>query len=263
MAEIPFYKKHWTTIDEERLDRYQRMFQWNPDSRVLYKAADIQAGHTVAELGCGPGHTAVEIANWVGPDGHVHALDINADFIAQTRKNAITANVNDRITAHQCDGTDLPLADGSVHRVTTRNTLMYVDDPSITLGEFERVLRPGGKVHAIEGDWPMMVVEPVATSSWQALVAAAAHVCRTPEIGRKLTGLFAAVGFRDIEVQVSAKPDTVGRLLPMIKNMAGYARNGGEMAEAEIDAILATLDRALAKGTYLVVAPQFIVTGSR
>jgi hypothetical protein len=26
----PFYKEHWVNIEPERLDRYQRMFQWNP-----------------------------------------------------------------------------------------------------------------------------------------------------------------------------------------------------------------------------------------
>lgn len=262
MSDIPFYKEHWTTIDGERLDRYQRMFEWNPASAVLYESADIQDGHIVAEFGCGPGHTAIEIAKWVGSEGHVHALDINIDFIAQTRKNATTACVNDRVTAHQCDGSKLPLPDVSLDRVTTRNTLIYVDDPMVTLGEFKRVLRPDGKLHAIEGDWPMMVVEPVPSETWRALVSAAAHACQTAEIGRKLTGLLAQSGFHDIDVQVITRPDTEGRLLPMIRNMAGYARDGGEMDEAEIDSIFSTLDQALTDKTYLVLAPQFVVTGS-
>lgn len=263
MPKIPFHKDHWLTIDNKRLDRYRRMFEWNPRSAVLYEAADIRAGHIVAEFGCGPGHTAVEIADWVCPDGHVHALDINTDFIALTRENATKAGVNDRITAHRSDGPELPLPDSSLDRVTTRNTLIYVEDPLVTLGEFKRVLRPGGIVHAIEGDWPMMVAEPVPTKTWQALVSAAAHACQTPEIGRKLPGLLARSGFRDIAVQVVTRPDTVGRLLPMIENMAGYAREGREMAEAEIDEILATLDQALRDKTYLALAPQFVVTGSR
>ena len=262
MSDIPFYKKHWTTIDDERLNRYQRMFEWNPASAVLYESADIRVGHIVAEFGCGPGHTAIEIANWVGSEGHVHALDINTDFIAQTRKSAITAGVDDRVTVHQCDGSELPLPGGLLDRVTTRNTLIYVDNPMVTLGEFKRVLRPDGKVHAIEGDWPMMVVEPVPTKTWRALVSAAAHACQTPEIGRRLTGLLARSGFHDIGVQVITRPDTVGRMLPMIRNMAGYAQDGGMMDESEIDLIFSTLDQALTDQTYLVLAPQFVVTGS-
>ncbi len=263
MADNPFYKSHWVTIDDERLNRYQSLFEWSPSSAVLYEPADIKVGHIVAELGCGPGHTAIEIANWVESEGHVHALDINTDFVAQTRENAIKAGVDDRITAHQCDGSELPLPDGSLDRMTTRNTLIYVDDPMATLGEIRRVLCPDGKVHAIEGDWPMMVVEPVPTEVWQAFVSAAAHACQTPNIGRKLSGLLARSGFRDIDVQVITRPDMEGRLMPMIKDMAGYARDGGKMTNEKIDGVLSTLDQALAKETYLVLAPQFVVTGLR
>lgn len=183
MTDMPFYKDHWVSIDDERLDRYQRMFEWNPESADLYEAADIQSGHIVADFGCGPGHTAIEIANWVGSEGHVHALDINSAFVTQTQENAIKAGVDDRVTAHLSDGSELSLPDNSIDRVTTRNTLIYVDDPMVTIGEFKRVLRPGRKMHAIEGDWPMMVVEPVPTKTWQTLVSAAGRACRTPNIG--------------------------------------------------------------------------------
>ena len=134
MANEPFYKDHWIKIDQDRLDRYDRMFQWNPASLALYEPADIRPGH---------------IAN--------------------------AAGVGDRVTAHQCDGSILPLPDESLDRLTTRNTIIYVDDPERTIREFRRVLRAGGRVHAIEGDWPMMVIEPVPSKDWAALVNAASH----------------------------------------------------------------------------------------
>lgn len=263
MSEVPYYKEIWVEIDGERLARYQRLFEWNPASSVLYEPADIQQGHVVADFGCGPGHTAIEMCNWVGPHGAIHAMDINAAFVTQARENAKRVGLGDRITVHQSDGCQLPLKDGSLDRLTTRNTLIYVDEPSSTIEEFRRVLRHGGKVHAIEGDWPMMVAEPVPTDRWQALVSAASHACRTPDIGRKLTGYLSRLGFRDISLQVITRPDMEGRLLPMIKDMAGYARDSGVMGGEEIDAILAALERALESGTYLALAPQFVVTASR
>jgi ubiquinone/menaquinone biosynthesis C-methylase UbiE len=87
-----FYKDHWVNIDQERLDRYERMFQWNPASSALYEPADIRVGHIVADFGCGPGHTAIEIAKWVGPSGHVHALDINSDFVTRTQRALATGS---------------------------------------------------------------------------------------------------------------------------------------------------------------------------
>jgi len=79
MAGNPFYKDHWINIDLGRLDRYERMFQWSPASATLYEPVDIRPGHIVADFGSGPGHTAIEIAKWVGRNGHVHALDINSE----------------------------------------------------------------------------------------------------------------------------------------------------------------------------------------
>jgi ubiquinone/menaquinone biosynthesis C-methylase UbiE len=43
--------------------------------------ARISSGESVVEIGCGPGFTACEIANWVGPSGHVDGTDVNAGFI--------------------------------------------------------------------------------------------------------------------------------------------------------------------------------------
>jgi ubiquinone/menaquinone biosynthesis C-methylase UbiE len=171
-------------------------------------------------FGCGPGYTTIEIANWIGPGGHVHALDINADFVAQVRKNADAASVGDRVTAHRTDGSTLPLPHALLDRLTARNTLIYVDDPEAKLRECRRVIRPNGKLDAIEGDWPMMVVEPVPAADWSALVTAASRACRTPDIGRKLYTLLRRAGFSAIDVQLITRPDTEGRLLPMIKTIA-------------------------------------------
>lgn len=262
MPDVRSYGNHWVDIAPEHLDRYQRMFQWNPASAALYEPADIRPGHVVAELGCGPGHTAVEIAKWVGPAGHVHALDINAGFLAQARRNADAAGIGERVTVHLCDGPTLPLPRASVDRLTVRNTLIYVDDPAATLSEGRRVLRPGGKVHTIEGDWPMMVLEPVPAADWSALVAAASRACRTPDIGRKLHSFLRQTGFSAIDVQVITRPDTEGRLLPMIQTIADYARGGDPISDAAIDRVLSGIEQARGDGRYLFLAPQFVVTAT-
>ena len=143
----------------------------------------------VAELGCGPDHTAVELANWVGEAGHVHALDINERFLELARANAVPGGVAVRISTHLCDGGQLPLATESLDCLATRNALIYIEEPAQTIEECRRVLKAGGVFPATEGDWPMMLVEPLAVSQWLEVITAAGDGCRTPDIGRRLYGL--------------------------------------------------------------------------
>lgn len=71
-----YYRDHWTEIEPERFERYKQMFEWSEATRPpLLEPARIQTGEIVVDLGCGPGLTAFELATWVGPAGHVHAVE--------------------------------------------------------------------------------------------------------------------------------------------------------------------------------------------
>ena len=263
MSETRPFLEHWINIDPERLARYETMYQWSAAAEAFYAPADIGAGQVVADFGCGPGHTAIEFARRVGGSGHVHALDINAEFIERTRARAEAAGLGDRITAHLLATERLPLPDAALDRITARNTIIYVRDPVSTFEEFRRVLKPGGIAHAIEGDWSLTAVEPLAAAEWRALVGAASWAFRMPEIGRKLYEIARRVGFAKVATQVLTKPDAEGRLLGMIRTVADYARDSGTLDPKRIDAMLQTVERGLSEGTYLAVAPQFLVTATR
>ena len=133
MPREPFYKTHWREIEPERMSAYRGGFRWDATAETLYAPADISRGQTVADFGCGPGHITAELARRVGAEGHVHAIDINAEFLDLVRENVSAAGVSEQVSAHLNDGTRLPLGDGQLDRMTARNTLMYVDDPVATL----------------------------------------------------------------------------------------------------------------------------------
>jgi hypothetical protein len=98
---------------------------------------------------------------------------------------------------------------------------------------------------------------------WQAIVEAARWAWRLPEIGRRLYGIARRAGFSQVKLQVLTKPDTDGRLLGMIKTVAGYARESGTLSTTRIDAMLKTVERSLDEGTFLAITPQFLVTATR
>jgi SAM-dependent methyltransferase len=81
LSSDPFYKSHWKEIDEERMAASRTMFKWSDGAEQLYAPTEIRRGQRVADFGCGPGYTAVEFARRVGPEGHVHALDINLTLL--------------------------------------------------------------------------------------------------------------------------------------------------------------------------------------
>ena len=68
------------------------------------------------------------------------------------------------------------------------------------------------------------------------------------EIGRKLYALMVRAGFSDVDVQVITRPDADGRLLPMIKNMAEYARSSGKINHADVDKILSIIEQTVSDG---------------
>src|SRR5439155_412046 len=92
----------------------------------------------VADLGCGTGQTAVELAAHVR---RVIAVDNSAAMLKAARKRAEgTTNVDLR----RGDLAALPIDDGECDAALILLGLTYVADPPAVLREARRVLRPGG-----------------------------------------------------------------------------------------------------------------------
>ena len=71
-----------------------------------------------------------------------------------------------------------------------------------------------------------------------------------------------AAGFSDVKVKILASADTKGLMSPIVFNMLGYARDSGRLSLAMLDALVADLKKSLADGTFLLILPQFLVTGT-
>ena len=253
------FDSQWLDIPDERMARFERIFRWSAETAHYYDGARLGPDLDIVDFGCGPGHQAIEFAGRVGPGGHVHAMDINQDFLSSLRAKADKAELSDRITTHLLSDEGLSLSEASADRVIVRNTLIHVPAPHATLVEFRRVLRPGGLAHMIEGDRLLMAVEPLGAQEWGALIEAARWAWKQPTIGRRLHGLAREAGFSEVEVRVITAPDTTGRLFGMIQTIGDYAIEGGMSAE-RVSALLNSLEHAVTSGTYLAVSPQFIIT---
>ncbi len=257
-----YYKDHWVEIEPDRLDRYEDQFVWGPGRDRLLEPAELRVGQSVADYGCGPGYLSVELAKRVGEAGHVHAFDINANFVERTLARVASNGFADRVTVTHLQNDMLPLADDTLDRLVIKNVMVYVDDPLASFREFRRVVKPGGKVHAIDSDFYMTAFDPVSPEDWRIVLDSALHAFRTPAIGRKMRGFALEAGYTDVQVQVIANPETTGRMFNFIQNMAGYAREGGQHDEETVQRVVDIASRAVEDGTFFSLNPQFLVTAT-
>ncbi len=262
MKEETYYRDHWLEVEPERVKAYEEMFRWRPQMEPLLEPAGIKRGQRVVDYGCGPGMLTLELARRVGRKGHVHGVDLNETFLLRAAERAAKEGFSERVSFHRTLDDRLPLADASVDRVICKNVLEYVEDVHETLTEFRRVLRPGGFAHAIDSDWGMLVVEPIGPERIARLFDAASIAYKTPLIGRRLYGAFRAAGFGDVRVRVLAGADTRGQFAPILSNMAHYAGEAGRLPAREIDALVEEVRAAIEAGSYLLILPQFLVTGA-
>src|SRR5262249_10580784 len=77
--------------------------------------------------------------------------DISTDLLDFCRQAADDLEVLDRCTFVEASANALgPIGDAAVDAVTTRSVLIYVKEKAAALGEFARVLRPGGRISLFE-----------------------------------------------------------------------------------------------------------------
>jgi hypothetical protein len=106
------------------------------------------------------------------------------------------------------------------------------------------------------------VVEPLTTDEVREVFTAAAPAFKEPYVGRKLRGAFVAAGFVDVTVEVQVLQDDEGGFRGIVESMLRYGRAFERISDDRSAEVLASLDRAIADGTYLAVVPQFVVTGT-
>ncbi len=116
----------------------------------LVRLAELAPGQAVLDIGCGTGTLAIAARRRVGPSGAVHGIDASPGMIARAREKARKAGVDVTFTLGIAE--HLPFEDGRFDVVLS--TLMLHHLPRAArrqcLGEVRRVLRPGGRVLAVD-----------------------------------------------------------------------------------------------------------------
>jgi demethylmenaquinone methyltransferase/2-methoxy-6-polyprenyl-1,4-benzoquinol methylase len=118
----------------------------------------------IASLDAGPGDRVLDVATGTGLVARglverygcsVVGIDQSGDMLAGARSAlAARPDLAGRIELLQGEAERLPFDDGEFDHLTFTYLLRYVDDPAATLTELARVVKPGGRMAALDFGLP-------------------------------------------------------------------------------------------------------------
>jgi 2-polyprenyl-3-methyl-5-hydroxy-6-metoxy-1,4-benzoquinol methylase len=168
-----------------RLRLLQSVF--GPSTDLLLRDVGIAPGMHVADIGCGIGSVSCELARLVGDSGSVIGIDLSSAQLKIAASAAEEAGLRN-IEFVEASATEIPYEAGDFDLVFCRLVLTHMPDPELAIREFQRVVRPGGKVACEE------LIGPQAFSSPTTLAYARLSAIVT-EFGKD-RGVDYAIGLR-------------------------------------------------------------------
>lgn len=97
---------------------------------------------TVLEIGFGQGRT---IERLVEMGAKVVGVEVSDTMKSQATARNRSAVADGRVELHVGDGIRLPVSDAIADAAVTAHTIYFWPEPAMTMGEIQRVLRPGGR----------------------------------------------------------------------------------------------------------------------
>ena len=165
-------------------------------NRTLTQGCGLGPGKRVLDAGCGVGGTAITLAEEYGV--RVTGLTNCGPHVAVAAQKAQERGVGHLVEFLEGDFMDLPFADESFDAVLNQESFCYaVDKPAYLQGVY-RVLKPGGRWQALDGE--LLSGAPM-TEAHRALLAALERDWRMPPIvsWRDVPAMLEEAGFTGIE----------------------------------------------------------------
>ncbi len=173
-------------------------------TREQLRQVRLATGMRVLDAGAATGAVARIMAELVGPDGRVCAMDRSEARLAQGRGLAEAAGITN-LEFKPGDMEAMPFEDGTFDLSWSRFVFQYLGEPLKALKEMVRVTRVGGRVVVSDLDGYGINHWPVSERLERGLqVLTRSLVGRfDPLVGRKLFHLFRQVGLAEVKVHAT------------------------------------------------------------
>lgn len=157
---------YWNQEAGARWTRAQTLIDaWmEPITAELLRAADLQPGQRVIDVGCGGGTTALAVAEQVGPGGRVLGIDVSRAMLEYARGRSVEGGPVEYVLA---DAAEHPFEPESTDLIISRFGVMFFVDPVRAFTNLRASLRPGGRM--VMACWGAPELSPWADYGMRAL----------------------------------------------------------------------------------------------
>jgi SAM-dependent methyltransferase len=260
---------HFTTVDHTSdpgfflrfLDAANAMpgvVEWKP---VLLDALRLGPGMKALDVGCGAGADVFDLAQRVGPTGHVTGVDFSESLIAEAIRRAAGRNLP--VTFEVGDAQSLRFPDDTFDAVRTERMLMHVPDAERALSEMARVLRSGGRVAVLDFDWEGQFCDSPYKETTRKITLSFCDSMRNGWIGRRLPRMLREAGMTDVAVSFRTVLANYDFLQLLLGGHIVRIVSAGALSENEADRWWTHLAHANSEGTFHYGLTAAIISGAK
>jgi ubiquinone/menaquinone biosynthesis C-methylase UbiE len=239
----------WVLLQE------QTDIQIDPFGRAALAKLDLTTGARVLDVGCGCGQTLLELAELVGPRGHVLGVDISEPMLERARERVAGQAVVELCCA---DAQTHPFPPADFDAAFSRFGVMFFEDASRAFANVGRALRTQGRLAFV--CWQDLALNPWADLPLRAVLPvlgpdASPDLMRPGRPGPfyfadvdRVRTILSTAGFADVQIDRFEQPLHLGGAMTL-EQAVSYCRQIGPAARAMADAaaeLRPALDAALA-----------------
>lgn len=276
------------TGPEDQLEFWdQRAPAWDEHADVVERFASrfggpamdrlgLRPGQHVADVGCGPGVTTLELGRRLGPDGSATGVEVSPRMVEAARARATAAGAaNVRFDVADLGAGPLGPFDAAYSRFGS----MFFPDPAAAFSNLARSIRPGGRYAATvwaeldANAWmflpTLLGAEPLGTElSLPGPGEPGPFSLADPDHTARL---LESSGFQDVELvriehdrtfDEAGAAAAVGEMLAVGPHGAAWAAAEPEVRAAAVDAVVAGCEAHREGSVFRLPAAAYVVSAS-